>query len=214
MRITRLKSYLFYFLILVYVSGSFGCFVRPDFFLPFTPWALLLTLLCFLVYQPLNKPGFIFVFSLVAFCGFWLEVAGVKTGWIFGRYAYGQALGIKLFAVPLLISANWALLINCGIVTGSYLSKKPLVSAILSAFMVTLIDVLIEQVACRLDYWCFSEGKAGFHNYLGWFAFSFLSSYALRNFLYTKQLKIAVTILFLQLFYFSAINISVFYNFM
>lgn len=213
MRVSKLRTYLYYFLILVYMSGAVGCFIKPGFFLPFTPLALLLTLACFLLYQPVFKATYIFSFGLLALSGFLLEVAGVKTGLVFGEYTYGASLGIKFFGVPLLISANWALLINCGIVISGRISDKPVQAAFFSALIVTLTDVLIEQVACSLNYWCFAGGQAGWHNYTGWFIFSFAASYLLRNPLYTQQLKIAATILILQLIYFSAINLSVFYNF-
>ena len=38
------------------------------------------------------------------------EILGVQLGWIFGDYQYGEALGYKLFGVPLLIGVNWTLL--------------------------------------------------------------------------------------------------------
>lgn len=213
MEFNQVKASLYYFLILVYVSGAIGCFIKPAFFLPFTPFALILTLLCFLLYQPLSRTTYLSAFFLLAFGGFLLEVAGVKTGLVFGDYAYGNSLGWKLFDVPVLISANWALLINCGIILASYVSKNAAAVAFLSALMVTLIDLLIEQVACPLDYWCFSGGKAGLHNYLGWFAFAGLASYLLRAEMNTRQPRIALTILLLQLLYFSAINLSVLFNF-
>lgn len=213
MLFNQVRTYVYYFLIVVYVSGSIGCFIKPAFFLPFTPLALLLTLLCFLLYQPLSSGGYSAAFFLLALAGFVLEVAGVKTGLIFGEYTYSGSLGWKLFDVPLLIAANWALLINCGIILSSYFSKTPIVAAALSAIMVTLIDLLIEQMACPLDYWCFSDGKAGLHNYIGWFIFAGAASYLLKKVLNTGQTRIALTILLLQLLYFSAINISAFFNF-
>ena len=42
------------------------------------------------------------------------EILGVKFGVIFGDYEYGSALGLKIFDVPLLIGANWAILtVSC-----------------------------------------------------------------------------------------------------
>ena len=47
----------------------------------------------------------------IACLGFFIEVIGVKTGFIFGSYYYGAAMGIKILAVPLLIGLNWSILV-------------------------------------------------------------------------------------------------------
>ena len=41
------------------------------------------------------------------------EMLGVNFGYIFGSYQYGEALGWKLFGVPLLLGANWTILTVC-----------------------------------------------------------------------------------------------------
>ena len=56
--IKKYKSYLLYFLILVYISGSIGFVVNPTFFSPFTPYTLLLTCFVFLIHSPLTEKKF------------------------------------------------------------------------------------------------------------------------------------------------------------
>ena len=80
----KYKSYLLYFLILVYVSGSIGFVVNPSFFSPFTPYTLLFTCAVYLIHRPLANQKFIGAFLCIAFLGFIVEIIGVKTGVIFG----------------------------------------------------------------------------------------------------------------------------------
>lgn len=203
----HIKTYAIWFLVLVYVSGAIGFVMNPSFFLPFTPYTLLLTCLIFLLYQPYHNRSFAIAFVSIAGIGFLAEVLGVYSGQVFGVYHYGNALGSKLFGVPLVISLNWALLITAasGLVI-KLTTNRWLFSLCVSA-VVTGIDVLIEQVAPRIDFWYFSEGMAGIHNYIGWMVVSFIAS-----FIFFKQLKhshtlVGLTVLALQLFFFTLINL-------
>ena len=173
------KKYLLYFLILIYVSGAIGFLFNPGFFAPFTPLTLAFTCFVFLIHQPLNNLNYTLSFIGLAAVGFVAEVIGVKTGVVFGNYYYGNALGYKVLGVPLVISLNWGLLINIGVLVATYLSKKPLLIATLAAFIITGVDLLIEQVASQMDYWHFSNGIAGIQNYIGWFIISFFTSICL-----------------------------------
>ena len=94
------KSYLLYFLILVYISGSIGFIVNPSFFSPFTPYTLLLTCFVFLIHSPLQFKKFIFAFFSIAILGFMIEVIGVKTGFIFG-FKFGTTSYFTIFVSPL-----------------------------------------------------------------------------------------------------------------
>lgn len=207
------KKYLLYFLILIYVSGAIGFLFNPGFFAPFTPLTLAFTCFVFLIHQPLNNLNYTLSFIGLAVIGFVAEVIGVKTGVVFGNYYYGNALGYKVLAVPLVISLNWGLLINIGVLVATYLSKKPLLIATLAAFIITGVDLVIEQVASQMDYWHFSNGIAGIQNYIGWFIISFFTSWLLKKHLVKGDKKIALVFLLLQLFFFGLIYINKLFNF-
>ncbi len=200
------KTYAIWFLILVYVSGALGFVLNPDFFLPFTPYTLLLTCLIFLMYQPYKDKLFLLTFMSIAVLGFIAEVVGVRTGKVFGNYSYGDALGLKLFNVPLVITLNWALLITAasGLIA-NYISNRWLFSVIVSV-VVTGIDVLIEQVAPKIDFWYFSDGMAGIHNYVGWILVSFAASFTFFKQLKQSNASVGCIVLILQLFFFTLIN--------
>ena len=203
------KSYLLYFLILVYISGSIGFIVNPSFFSPFTPYTLLLTCFVFLIHSPLADKKFLIAFFSIAFLGFIIEVIGVKTGLVFGKYSYGDGLGFKLLNVPLIISINWAMLIFAGIRIVSGIFANKIVSLVVAAILVTLIDLIIEQVAPRLDFWKFEGGLPGLHNYIGWIGVAFFTSYFFYPTIIKGNLSVSLIILILQIIFFTSLFIFI-----
>lgn len=199
------KSYLLYFLILVYVSGSIGFIVNPSFFSPFTPYTLLLTCCVFLIHSPLANKKFVLSFFSIAALGFIIEVIGVKTGIIFGDYTYGNGLGVKFFNVPLIISINWAMLICATIIAVNSVIANKLGVLIGTTFLVTLIDLLIEQTAPKLDFWHFERGSPSLHNYLGWIGVTFFISYFFYPMLIKGNRIVSIIILILQIIFFTSL---------
>ena len=198
------KKYNLYFLILVYLSGSIGFVLNPEFFQPFTPFTLLLTSIVFLLHQYEVK-SLILAYLAVAILGFSAEVIGVQTGLVFGAYHYGAALGAKLLEVPLIISLNWALVITASISIATYFLKQRWSVVLSGALLATVFDVLLEQIAPRLDFWVFDAGMPTLHNYLGWFAIAGFSGFLFYPILRNGAAKPAIIILFLQLIFFISI---------
>ena len=100
---------------LMYIVGTIGLispFTQPYFKLAssFNLWVSLILLLLF--HQEYSK-SFIMTVIGIFLVGFFIEVVGVHTGIIFGKYWYGETLGTKVLGVPLVIGANWLLLIYC-----------------------------------------------------------------------------------------------------
>jgi len=203
----KVKTGLYYFLILVYVSGAIGMVLKPSFFLPFTPFTLLYTVFVFLVFQPINNYKYVLSFALIALIGYVSEVIGVKTGLVFGNYFYGNSLGYKVFSVPLIISLNWALLVNASVLVSTKISTNKIALSFFTATIATGLDFLIEQVAPHLHFWYFKGGTAGIHNYIGWFIICFVTSFALNKQLIKGDKKIAATIILLQVLFFGIIYI-------
>ncbi len=203
------KSYFLYFLILVYVSGSIGFVINPAFFSPFTPYTLLLTCFVFLIHSPLANKKFITAFFSIALLGYIIEVIGVKTGFVFGKYSYGNGLGYKLLDVPLIISINWALLICSGIRVVSSIFTNKIVVLILAAFLVTGIDLLIEQMAPKLNFWQFEGGFPNLQNYFGWIAVSFFTSYLFYPIIIKANFSVSLTLLILQIIFFTSLYLFI-----
>ncbi|WP_396155377.1 carotenoid biosynthesis protein [Flavobacterium sp.] len=207
--IKKYKSYFLYFLILVYISGSIGFVVNPPFFSPFTPYTLLLTCFVFLIHSPVADKKFIIAFFSVAFLAYFIEVIGVKTGLIFGRYSYGNGLGLKLIDVPLIISINWAILICAGIRIVSSIFVNKITVLVVAALLVTGIDLLIEQVAPKLDFWQFEGGLPSLHNYLGWIGVAFFTSYFFYPTIIKGNRSVSLIILILQIIFFTSLFIFI-----
>jgi bisanhydrobacterioruberin hydratase len=110
------------------------------------------------------------VFAIVTFlAGYFVEVAGVHTGVIFGRYQYGGALGFKLWDVPLLIGLNWLVLVYCTGVITHRLRVPAILKIITGALLMVGIDYLIEPVAIRHTWWTWQAETVPLQNFAGWF---------------------------------------------
>ena len=101
--------------------------------------------------------------------GFGAETIGVQTGHLFGTYAYGPNLGPKAMGVPFMIGLNWVMLTwaCAGLVRPCV--PNVLLSVFLSAGLMVLLDLLMEQAAPVLGFWSFAENKVPLRNYTDWF---------------------------------------------
>jgi len=151
--------------------------------LKLTPWILLLIGMLVLLPDILkkNKALFIWVASAFGFT-FFLEVSGVQWGIIFGSYAYGDVLGLKVFGVPLLIGFNWIVVV-LGVHTLLKNTRFPfLLKVLLSAALCTFFDFLMEPVAINLGYWNWQGAVIPFKNYLSWFFIALICTIPLEKF--------------------------------
>jgi putative membrane protein len=107
--------------------------------------------------------------------GMLAEIVGVQTGLLFGNYSYGEMLGLKVFGVPLMIGCNWALLVYATSVISGLTNGSVLVRSLIGATLMVLLDIAMEPVAPRIDYWMFDGNHVPLKNYLHWFAVAFIA---------------------------------------
>lgn len=107
---------------------------------------------------------------------FILEIIGVKTGIVFGEYAYGFVLGPKIFDVPVIIGLNWVVIILGAILISKTFSKNLLFSSLMTGVLAVIFDLALEPVAARFGYWFWQWNIIPLQNYLAWFVISFLSA--------------------------------------
>ncbi|MES2132982.1 MAG: carotenoid biosynthesis protein [Bacteroidota bacterium] len=170
---TFLKKHLPVTIIVIFhLVGFIGFLISPAYFRALTPFNLLLSGLLLLITSGQTKWKFYAVMTGVALAGYFVEVAGVKTGLIFGHYHYGSALGIKWLSVPLLIGLNWALLIYATSQFFSFSNKY--VNAFFAAILMVALDFFIEQSAARFDFWYWQNARIPLQNYIAWFIISFV----------------------------------------
>lgn len=151
----------------------------------FTPFTLLITGVVTL-YSYIHKGNLkLIVWCLIVYTvTFTLEVVGVKTGYIFGSYYYGDVLGLKLLDVPLIIGFNWVVIILGAIGIASRIHKSALQIALLTGTFTVLFDLMLEPVAVKLGYWTWEQGFIPLQNYYAWFGIAFFAS------LFSSKLKL------------------------
>ncbi|MCC6584572.1 MAG: carotenoid biosynthesis protein [Chitinophagales bacterium] len=197
-------------LIIIYIVGICGiAFTNSNqqlLFLQITPLNLIITIFFTLLFHKKWNSTFIASALIVLLFGFFVEVIGVKTGVIFGTYWYGKTLGFKLLEVPVLIGANWFLLVYLISVVFNNI-KNIFLFAGISAAVMTLLDVFIEPVAIRLDFWQWQNNVIPLQNYIAWYLISFLLFLFFRKVYGNTQNRIAIIVLAIQFLFFAVLNL-------
>jgi uncharacterized membrane protein len=218
----KYRKITFIVIVLMYLAGTIGLILpstQPYFKLAsaFNLWVSLILVLLF--HQDFNK-SFILIAILIFLGGFLIEVLGVHTGVIFGKYWYGETLGTQLWNVPLVIGANWLLLVYCSSVSVHRLffyNKKKisfldhLLQSLLAAGLMVLLDLLIEPIAIRLDFWHWQNNQIPVQNFQAWFLIAFILNYIFIKAKFLKINLLAILLLSLQFFFF--ISLNVYYRF-
>jgi len=195
-------------LIIIYVVGYFGFILFPKNFISLTPFMLILNFLLIVLYQSHRILSFVRLCFIVFLFGFIIEVLGVSTGKIFGYYHYGNGLGLKLKAVPIIIGINWLILTYCSAQIANKAVREDyyFLRSIVGAFLMVLVDIFIEMVAARLDYWHWDGGIIPLQNYIAWLIISFFFNLIYQTINFKTQNKIASTVFVLQLLFFFALS--------
>lgn len=159
-------------MIILHTVGTVGMLsTYQHWFVPLTPLNLIVSGYFVLRHAKGNNR---YLFAMVGLLAFLVEMLGVQTGFPFGDYRYGSALGPQIFEVPLLIGLLWLLLLIGSIHFVSRWIKNMWVIAILTGAIMTGLDFLIEPVAIKLNFWNWYGESIPWNNYLGWFVTAFL----------------------------------------
>lgn len=142
-----------------------------SYFLQLTPFALLLSFAVLaLSDQSRQRVKLIAYLLFIYITSYAIEVAGVHTGLLFGAYAYGENLGIKLWDTPLIIGANWFFLVYTTAAIFEKTKMHTSMKILLASSSMLVYDIVMEQVAPRMDMWSWKEVAVPFQNYVTWFA--------------------------------------------
>lgn len=146
-------------------------------------------------------------FGIFLFVVFWatylIEVIGVSTGWIFGDYYYGNALGFKLAGVPPLIGINWLILTYITGIMSQKLTYNLWLRSLFGALLMVLLDLFIEPVAVQHDFWIWQNGHIPFQNFFAWFIISFGVQYGFHSLNQEKANPIAYPLYLIQVIFFA-----------
>ncbi|MBL6962780.1 MAG: carotenoid biosynthesis protein [Bacteroidetes bacterium] len=171
------KKYLFSIYIIFFVTGTVGMLTPAlsSQFQKLTPLALLLSFLFLLIYhrgQYNYKSALVFIFIFIA--GFAIEILGVKHGFIFGHYMYGNNLGIKIWETPVLIGMSWLILTYT---TASLFENVNIhlgFKTFFAAAIMLIYDMFLEQLAPTLDMWHWKDEIIPLQNFIAWFIIAFI----------------------------------------
>ena len=112
--------------------------------------------------------------ALAGAVGFATELTGVATGRPFGHYSYGPALGARVGGVPLMVGVAWAMLARPAWVVAGWVSRVPVLRALVAAGALTAWDVFLDPRMVREGYWTWADGGAyegvPLSNFAGWAA--------------------------------------------
>ena len=192
-------------IVIFHLVGLIGLsipYTRPI-FLYIVPYHLLLMLAVIVLNHNRVDTRFIFFLVLIFISGFAAEWAGIHKHWFFGEYTYGKTLGFKVLDVPLIVGVNWFLLTySASVLMQRSRLKSMFLRIIIGSLILVVLDLLIEPVAVRLDYWHWAGDVIPLKNYLSWFLASvvMLSVYELFRFKY--QSVVAPVFLLIQFIFF------------
>ncbi|MDY0907562.1 carotenoid biosynthesis protein [Pedobacter sp. CFBP9032] len=175
-------------IVIFHVVGLIGFLIPAlqPYFMKMVPFHLLL-MFAIIIYTYVGDVKRLLLFvSGVFLCGWLVEVLGVHTGKIFGSYYYGNTLGYKIAAVPLLMGVNWVILIfSIGQMVKSFKIRNSILASLIGALMLITFDFFMEPVAMKFDYWQWDWHQIPLQNYIAWFIVSII----LLKFYYALGLK-------------------------
>ncbi len=207
------KSTICIIVIILFHAVGLAGFLVPGLrtmFLRLVPFHLMLMLAVVAIAHDGDEKRF-WLFAAVAFlAGFVAEWVGVHKHWIFGDYTYGATLGAKLFDIPLTIGVNWFVLVySTGILTRWLGIRNIWLRVLLGAIILVALDLLIEPVAIRFDYWTWTEGHPPLKNYIGWFGLGAVLLYLFEWARFEKQTIVAPVLLLVQFIFFGILQLVV-----
>ena len=172
-------------------------------FLTLTPFNLALTFVLLIWGNENFSFNFFKVISVLFLIGFFVEVLGVYSGLLFGEYHYGKTLGFQFLGVPLIIGVNWVLLVVSSFAVSSYFVSNSILTVVLSSVIMVLLDLMIEPVAIRLDFWHWQAEVIPLQNYLMWFLVALLMNWILTFNRFKFNVKLGFGLLISQVLFFT-----------
>ena len=172
-------------------------------FLALTPFNLLLTFGSLIWGNDDFSFNFFKVISVLFLIGFFVEVLGVYSGLLFGEYHYGKTLGFQFLEVPLIIGVNWVMLLVSSFAVSSYFVSNSILKVALSSIIMVFLDLIIEPVAIRLDFWHWQAEVIPLQNYLMWFIVALLMNWILTFNRFKFNVKLGFGLLISQVLFFT-----------
>lgn len=141
-----------------------------ELFVSVTSLSLFLTTAAVLVFHRDWGLRVILWFGFIVLSSFLLEMQGVASGELFGRYEYQRGLSPMINHTPVIIGLNWLFLVYASNNIVNRLNSKAWTRVILGSLLMVCYDLVLEWVAPCMTMWSFEGGYPPLENFLMWFA--------------------------------------------
>ncbi len=149
------------------------------------------------------------LWSLIALLvTYFIELAGVESGHIFGEYNYGDTMFLQIRNVPVVIAFNWVILIMATISISRIIIPVRWLITVFSTVLIVIFDYLMEPVAMKLDYWQWVNNTVPVRNYLAWAVITFIFSSLFVALRLSVDSRILRVYFFIQLLFFSVMRLA------
>tara|TARA_B100000963_G_scaffold86183_1_gene73816 strand:- start:3030 stop:3665 length:636 start_codon:yes stop_codon:yes gene_type:complete len=154
--------------------------------------------------------NFFKIISVLFLIGFFIEVIGVYSGLLFGQYHYGKTLGFQLLKVPLIIGVNWVILVVSSFAVSSYFVSDTILKVVLPSLIMVLLDLMIEPVAIRLDFWHWKSEVIPLQNYIMWFLVALIMNWILTFNQFKFNVKLGFGLIISQILFFTLQSFNIY----
>ncbi|WP_143764505.1 carotenoid biosynthesis protein [Owenweeksia hongkongensis] len=205
-----IKTYTIPILILFHFIGLIGMvFINLERFAALSIYNLLLSVILIFISHASSQFNFLKLFIPVFVLGYLVELLGIITSFPFGNYHYGEALGFKLYDVPLIIGANWFMLVmGSGFFVRKVISQ-PWLQVFAGALVMVIVDYPIEHMASTLDYWYWDGNNIPLSNFLGWFFVSIIMQILFVKYMNKETNHLAIPYLIVVSVFFVLLNLFI-----
>lgn len=121
-----------------------------------------------------------FLFFIPAFFGIYLlQVVSVNNDALLGSQQFGSVFAHKIAGVPFIVSLFWIVTIFSSLSLAVKLVKNNPLRIVLASLFIVILDIFLEQVAMKLDYWQWENRVVPLSNYVIWFIASLVLTTAI-----------------------------------
>ena len=203
------KTTLSVFLLLVlHAVGVIGIGFQHYPYIIALSWMNLLLTALLMLWNATETPKPLYRFlSVVFLLGLAVEMIGVATGFPFGNYHYGNALGRQVLGVPLILGVNWWILVYASIHVAAVITANKALRMVLAPALMVAIDSSIEPICATLDFWYWEKAQVPWQNYLSWYLISLAFVWMYHSMFGVQNTnRVAVAAFVVQLLFFVTLN--------
>ncbi|MDF3078813.1 MAG: carotenoid biosynthesis protein [Sphingobacteriaceae bacterium] len=189
----------------IYLSPALSAGIK------YVPYTMAVLLVLIMINQP-DKSARFWLFLLLCFSlSFLTELFSLTTGMVFGDYRYGDTLGPKLAGVPLLMGVFWVVIsYSAGAFVKNFHIKGHTARALYGALFMLLLEILIEPIAIKFNYWDWVSMIVPLQKYAAVFCFGFILLRILYHSPFKKRNPAATMVFIMQVLFYAALNLWAF----